>query len=365
VQARGEPICQWWNIGLSGIATVKAMVDVRSLVKDYGPVHAVRGVSFQAAPGQVLGLLGPNGAGKSTTLRMITGALPPTSGAVLVDGLDSIDDSRAVRARIGYLAESAPLYPEMRVESYLDHRGRLFGMDRASRRAAIGRVIERCRLSEVRARRIGGLSKGYRQRVGLAAALLHDPPIVILDEPTTGLDPGQIVESRSLIRELARTKTVIFSSHILPEVELTCDRLVIIARGKVRASGAISDLVQPLRDAARYVLEARQAGASAFELNSPSAPRAIGAVFERVAGVAAVTEDGLRDRPDGWARLAISPFPDAADLRESLARAALQAGLVVRELRRDTPTLERLFIRLVELADTEESGARPGAERAA
>lgn len=334
------------------------MIDVRGLRKSFGHVEAVRGVTFQASAGQVVGLLGPNGAGKTTTIRMITGYLPPSAGSVSVEGLDSVADSRAVRSRIGYLPESAPLYPEMRVEDYLDHRGRLHGLERAARRAATGRVVERCQLKEARRRRIGELSKGYRQRVGLAATLLHDPPVLILDEPTTGLDPSQIVEARRLIRDLAREKTMIFSSHILPEVEVTCDRLVIMARGRVRAAGAIHELVQPLRDAARYVIEARPA---TFGAPRASAARdlvgAVAGAFEQTDGVAATNgerADDARGADAGWVRVAVTPWPDAPDLRERLAHTAETSGLIVRELRRDTPSLEQLFIRLVHGADEEE-----------
>ncbi len=320
------------------------MIEVRDIHKNFGDFRALRGVSFSAARGQVVGLLGPNGAGKTTTIRVITGFLPPSAGQVLVDGLDSVDQTRAVRARIGYMPESTPLYGEMRVCDYLHHRGRLFGLPRARRRAAVDRSIDRCWLRDVRRRRIAHLSKGYRQRVGLASALLHDPPVLILDEPTAGLDPSQIVETRRLIRELGADKTMIVSSHILPEVELTCDRVVIIARGRVRAAGAIEDLVQPLHDAARYVVEARPR-------NAAGAADVAGA-FERAPQVAAVHREPGPD--DGWARLAITPWPDAPDLRETLALAAQSAGLLVRELRRDVPTLESLFVRLLSRAHMEE-----------
>ncbi|TVQ30640.1 MAG: ATP-binding cassette domain-containing protein [Phycisphaeraceae bacterium] len=327
------------------------MIDVRDIRKSFGAVQALRGVSFQASAGQVVGLLGPNGAGKTTTIRVITGYLPPTSGFVTVDGLDSIEDTRAVRSRIGYMPESTPLYPEMRVEDYLRHRGRLFGMRRRALRLAIDRVIERCWLAEVRRRRTGELSKGFKQRVGLASALLHDPPVLILDEPTSGLDPTQIVETRRLVRDLGTDKTMLISSHILPEVELTCDRIVVIAHGQVRADGAITDLVRPDRGAGLYIIEARSRAAVAT-----GAEDVIGVALRRLAGVAKVSENGALE--NGWRRYEIMPETDAPDLRERLASATQESGAIVRELRRDTPTLEQIFIRLIDAPGAEASESK-------
>jgi len=326
------------------------MIDVRDIRKNFGAVRALRGVSFQASAGQVVGLLGPNGAGKTTSIRIITGYLPPTSGDVRVDGLDSIEDSRLVRSRIGYMPESTPLYPEMRVEDYLEHRGKLFGMRRRSRRQAIDRVVERCWLGEVRRRRTGELSKGFKQRVGLASALLHDPPVLILDEPTSGLDPAQIVETRRLVRDLGADKTMLISSHILPEVELTCDRIVVIAHGQVRADGAIADLLRSQHEAGQYVLEVRPPNGDAGE--------AIGAAIRRLAGVVRVAENGVDE--GSWRRYEITPTDDAPDLREPLAAATRDAGALVRELRRDAPTLEQIFIRLIDAPDTESAGSEGG-----
>ncbi|MBN8646129.1 MAG: ABC transporter ATP-binding protein, partial [Planctomycetes bacterium] len=192
------------------------MIRLRQVEKRFADVRAVRGVTLDIERGQVVGVLGPNGAGKTTTIRMIAGLLPPSAGTVEVDGLDSVADSLAVRARLGYMPESSPLYPEMRVRSYLAYRAGLYAMRGRAAREAVERVIDRCRLGEARSRRIGTLSKGFRQRVGLAAAILHDPAVVILDEPTSGLDPAQVVEARELIRELSGRRTMLIVSHILP-----------------------------------------------------------------------------------------------------------------------------------------------------
>jgi len=310
------------------------MIEVRSVHRRFGRVEAVRGVSFSAERGQVVGLLGPNGAGKTTTIRIITGYLPPTSGRVLVDGLDSVDDTRSVRRRLGYLPESTPLYPEMRVCDYLHHRGRLYGLRRRERTASVARSIERCWLTEMRERRTGELSKGYRQRVGLAAAMLHDPPALILDEPTSGLDPAQIVEMRSLVRELGSDKTMLISSHILPEVEATCDRVVMIARGEVRADGTLQELAHGRRGRAPIHMEVKASGS----VEDTARP------LRAAAGVESLEAEAI----DGgeWVRIAAQPREAAGDLRESLARAAKEAGLLVREIRRNAVSLEQLFIEL-------------------
>ncbi|VAX40445.1 Gliding motility-associated ABC transporter ATP-binding protein GldA, partial [hydrothermal vent metagenome] len=215
------------------------MILVREIRKSFGRVDAVRGISFAIEPGEVVGLLGPNGAGKSTTIRIITSYLSPDEGSVRIDGFDTHSDSLQARQRIGYLPESAPLYPEMSVKGYLDYRARLFCLDRRARQRAIGHAMDRCRIADVARRRVGHLSKGYRQRVGLASVLLHDPPVLILDEPSNGLDPSQIRETRSLVHELAENRTMIICSHILPEVERLATRLIVIAGGLVRADGRL------------------------------------------------------------------------------------------------------------------------------
>ncbi len=220
------------------------MIAVENLTKYYGDYPAVRGVSFAVEKGKVVGFLGPNGAGKSTTLRVLAGFLTPTSGRAAVAGHDVFRDPVRVRRSIGYMPENSPLYPELRVEEYLRFRAGLKGLGRAERRKRIGYVLDRCWLSDVRRQLIGTLSKGYKQRVGLADALLADPPVLILDEPTAGLDPTQIRETRKLIRELGAQHTMLLSTHILSEVEMACDSVIVINRGQVVEDGTLSAVRQ-------------------------------------------------------------------------------------------------------------------------
>lgn len=215
------------------------MIRVDNLVKYYGEYPAVRGVSFEVPKGRVVGFLGPNGAGKSTTMRILAGFLTASSGRASIAGKDVFSDPIAARRNIGYMPESCPLYPELRVSEYLKFRGGLKGLGWSTRRKRIDYVLDRCWLKDVRTQLIGTLSKGYRQRVGLADALLADPPVLILDEPTAGLDPTQIRETRKLIRELGREHTMLLSTHILTEVEMTCDSAVIIHQGVVAEDGTL------------------------------------------------------------------------------------------------------------------------------
>ena len=218
------------------------MIQVEHLTKRYGDLVAVRDISFSAKRGEILGFLGPNGAGKTTTMRIITGFLPATSGTVRVAGFDIFEQAQEVRKRIGYLPENPPLYNDMTVWSYLSFVARIKGLARADIPAAAEQAIERCGLTEVRQRVLGHLSKGFRQRVGLAQALIHDPGVLVLDEPTIGLDPRQIIEIRSLIRDLSGERTVILSTHILPEVAQLCDKVVIINRGRIAVEDSLSTL---------------------------------------------------------------------------------------------------------------------------
>jgi ABC-2 type transport system ATP-binding protein len=220
------------------------MIEVAKLSKRYGDIPAVRDVSFTAAPGQILGFLGPNGAGKTTTMRIITGFMPATSGTVRVEGFDVFEQSSEVRRRIGYLPENPPLYNDMSAETYLRFVARLKGLARGEVAAALERVLETCGLTGVRDRLLGHLSKGFRQRVGLAQALIHDPPVLVLDEPTIGLDPRQIIDIRSLIRTLGGTRTVVLSTHILPEVSQVCDKVVIISEGRVVVEDSLANLTR-------------------------------------------------------------------------------------------------------------------------
>ncbi|TMB54891.1 MAG: ATP-binding cassette domain-containing protein [Deltaproteobacteria bacterium] len=220
------------------------MIEVANLSKRYGDRAAIRDVSFTAQTGQILGFLGPNGAGKTTTMRIITGFMPATSGTVRVDGFDVFEQSSEVRRRIGYLPENPPLYNDMAAVPYLRFAAKLKGMNRAAIEDAIERVLHTCGLTEVRHRLLGHLSKGFRQRVGLAQALIHDPPVLILDEPTIGLDPRQIIEIRSLIKTLRVQRTVVLSTHILPEVSQVCDKVVVINEGCVVLEDQLANLTR-------------------------------------------------------------------------------------------------------------------------
>jgi ABC-2 type transport system ATP-binding protein len=220
------------------------MIEVRNLTKRYGDLIAVRDISFSAGPGQVLGFLGPNGAGKTTTMRIITGFMPATSGTVKVAGYDIFDDSYEVRKRIGYLPENPPLYTDMTVTTYLRFVGRIRGIAKAELSDSVDKVLHTCGLAEVTGRVVGHLSKGFRQRVGLAQALIHNPSVLVLDEPTIGLDPRQIIDIRTLIRQLAGDRTVILSTHILPEVAQLCEKVVIINEGHIAVEDTLTNLTQ-------------------------------------------------------------------------------------------------------------------------
>jgi ABC-2 type transport system ATP-binding protein len=342
------------------------MVTLSNLHKSFGSVHAVRGVSFDLPAGQVAGLLGHNGAGKTTTIRMIAGYFTPDVGAVTVASHDLVRDRARALQMLGYLPESAPMYPEMNVQDYLDFRGRLYGMKRNDRRSNIDRVIDRCWLRDVRTRRITALSKGYKQRVGLASALLHNPPVLILDEPTNGLDPTQIHETRGLIRELADKRTVLISSHILPEIERLCDRIIIFAGGRVRADGAIADLTQRSRGPRAYAMQFR-AGAvgtspgTDIQLHDLRVQMFLDAV-KSLPGVKSISE---QPSEAGWSRRVIlaeelrppttgSPLTSPTiDLGESIAQAALRYGIALRELTTQTTSLEQVFMQVTEEAARE------------
>lgn len=304
------------------------MIEVQNLTKYYGRVCAVRGVSFHVREGEIVGFLGPNGAGKTTTLRVLTCYHPATSGTARVAGHDVFRESLKVRERIGYLPESVPLYLEMRVIEYLTFRAKLRGIPADRRDAAIDRVAEKCWIRDVIRRPIGQLSKGYRQRVALADALLHDPPVLILDEPTVGLDPAQIRETRSLIRSLAPAHTILFSSHILPEVEAICDRILIIHQGRLIASGTAEELRSRAADGVCVVAEVR-------------APEK--ALIERVQQLDGVRQVQAETR-DGWVRLRATA---GGDVRDRLASLCGENGWALRELRRELPTLEDFFVKVV------------------
>jgi ABC-2 type transport system ATP-binding protein len=305
------------------------MIQVQDLVKWYGPTLAVDRVSFQIAPGQVVGFLGPNGAGKSTALRILTGYIPPTSGSASVAGHDVFRESELARRQIGYLPESNPLYPEMRVEEYLQFRGKLQGMDRAVRRTGIDRVCERCGLAAVRRRLIGQLSRGNKQRVGLAQALLHDPPVLILDEPTAGLDPNQITQFRELLAELRGKHTILLSTHILPEIEKCADRVLIIAGGRIVAQGTPDELRR------------RVSSEAGLRIEVLAKPEAVRQAFSQVPGVAGVEVAAVGD----WCRAVVRP-QDGREVRDELGRLIAARGWPVREMRYETVSLEQFFIQI-------------------
>ena len=305
------------------------MIQVRNLTKRYGSLIAVDDITFDVDRGGVVGFLGPNGAGKTTTLRILSCYQPATGGSADIAGFDVFKDSMEVRRRVGYLPESTPLYPEMRVREYLHFRGKLRGLTYPQRVDAIKRVTERCWLSEFVDRPIGQLSKGMRQRVGLADAIMHDPEVLILDEPTIGLDPAQIRETRNLIKELGERHTVLLSSHILPEVEQTCSRAIIIASGKIVASGSPQDLRNRFSAQARVVAEMRGP-----QLEVESSARSLPGVQKVEASA-----------NNGWVRLAVDAAPDR-DIREDLFRLTTSKGWTLRELRREGATLEDFFVQV-------------------
>ncbi len=220
------------------------MIEAKELTKEYGDLVAVRAISFRVDKGEILGFLGPNGAGKTTTMRMITGYLPPTTGTAVVAGFDVLEDPIEVKRRIGYLPETPPLYMDMNVTSYLHFVAQIKGIPKSERNERMEWVLQRCGLTEVRKRLIQNLSKGFKQRVGLAQAIIHRPDVLVLDEPTVGLDPKQIREIRSLIVELSKEHTIILSTHILPEVTMICNRAVIIHRGKIVLEGTVNELTR-------------------------------------------------------------------------------------------------------------------------
>ena len=312
------------------------MIQVDSLSKRFGSRDAVREVSFTVGVGEIVGFLGPNGAGKTTTLRMLTGFLPPTSGSARVAGFDVVAESMQVRTRIGYLPETVPLYRDLTVSAYLEFVGVLKGIGRGERGRRVSHVVDACGVGEVRERRIGTLSRGFRQRVGLAQALLNDPDVLFLDEPTVGLDPKQIVEIRELIRSLAGRRTVILSTHILPEVNLLCQRVLIIHRGRLVADARPDQLRSTSDTRMRIDVEAR------------ASSEALLAALERVPGVASV--EALPAGTTGDARARVSAA-DGADPREAMALALVTAGLGLRSMNVASATLEDVFLELVTKED--------------
>lgn len=325
------------------------MIEAQSLSRRFGDFTAVDGVSFSAADREILGMLGPNGAGKTTTIRMITGFLPPTSGRVTVAGHDLFESPTEARRQVGYLPENVALYPEMRVDEYLTFRARLEGLAGGKARGAISEVVERCLLGDVRHQIIGTLSKGYRQRVGLATAILHRPSVLVLDEPTVGLDPKQIIAIRELIRELGRERTLLLSTHILPEVELLCDRVIIIDRGRISAEGTPESLRQSF------------VGNTGVRVTLKNAPPEALETFGRIAGVVAVHPSPAAA---GAAVTYVLECDRAADPREQVFHAVVERGWVLLELALERASLEDVFVRLTTRDAAGESGHASGTDGA-
>ena len=313
-----------------------AALEVEDLHKSYGSHVALRGIHFSIDEGEVVGFLGPNGAGKSTAMKILTGFLAPTSGSARVRGFETLAHPIAAQSCMGYLPENAPIYPDMRVRDYLRYVGRIRGLGRAEMARAIERVSEECGIDERLGQPVSDLSKGYRQRVGLAQALLHSPPILILDEPTTGLDPNQIVEIRNLIREIGRKRTVILSTHILSEVQATCDRVIIINQGAIVADGTTD------------AVTARTRGG--LMLSVAFAPGKVATTAEKVEADIAALDGVERVRrqegadADGYAFEVLAE----RDVRPELFHLAVARGLVLVELAREKSNLEEVFRRLTQ-----------------
>ncbi|HSY19032.1 MAG TPA: ATP-binding cassette domain-containing protein [Candidatus Acidoferrales bacterium] len=313
------------------------MIEVSNLTKRYAGRTAVDDISFTVARGEIVGLLGPNGAGKSTTMRVLSGFMPATSGTVRVSGLDVFHDSDEVRRRIGYMPENNPLYPDMRVREYLKYRARLKGLGWKRSRERVQTVMEQCSLTDVDRRVIGQLSKGYKQRVGLADALVHEPELIILDEPTIGLDPHQIRTVRALIKSLAGKHTILISTHILPEVEMMCGRVLIMLGGRVLASDTPENL------------QRRMAGGSQIiaEIAAPEAE--LRAVWENLSDV---VQFDLTPGEGAFFRCALTP-QDGKDLRPLVYSLARQNGWALRELTRSRHSLEDIYVQITKPAAEE------------
>jgi len=305
------------------------MIRVENLTKRFGSRTAVDNISFEVGRGEIVGFLGPNGAGKSTTMKILASYLPATSGTASIGGHDVFSESLQSRRRIGYMPENVPLYTDMRVNEYLKYRGALKGLGGRKLRDALASVKELTNLVEVEKRIIGSLSRGFRQRVGLADALLHEPDFLILDEPTAGLDPNQIRQVRDLIKNLGKTHTILLSTHILSEVEMTCSRVLIINKGKIEASDTPENLVRQMRTAGGILLEARTAQDDGA------------ALLKTLPGVREVTEK----KEDGWQIYQLR-LEAQADPREDIYRLAVSRHWEVRELSRLKGTLEDVFVEL-------------------
>ena len=310
------------------------MIEVRDLVKTYGPTRALKGITFSVPRGQIVGFLGPNGAGKTTTMKIVTGYLRPTSGDAEIQGRPVSADSMFTRSKIGYLPENAPLYEEMMVLEFLEFIAFLRAVPKSEQRARISAMVDACGLGDVLGKDISQLSKGFRQRVGLAQAMIHDPEILILDEPTSGLDPNQIVEIRDLIRDLGREKTVVLSTHILPEVQATCDRAVIINDGQLVADDTLEGLTTGDGSRVRLIVGTRTG-------ESPDH-----ALLSEVFGQPEAVENVLVSEDENRSAAVTVITASHADPRRDIFDVAVANDLVLLEMRRETVSLEETFRRL-------------------
>jgi ABC-2 type transport system ATP-binding protein len=308
------------------------MIKVEGLTKRYARTVAVDNISFEVEKGGIVGFLGPNGAGKTTTMRVLTCFLPPTSGTATVAGFDVLEQPFEVKKRIGYLPETPPLYPEMEVHEYLTFVGRLKGISSADIARRVNEVADRCAVADVRYKLIGKLSKGYRQRVGLAQAIIHNPEVLVLDEPTSGLDPKQIIDTRELIRSLAGDHTIILSTHILSEIEHSCDKVIIISQGKLVATDSVANLTNRLRGSEAVALE--------IDASLPESD--IRSRLEQVAGVSRVM---YKESREGRHVFEVESL-QGRSIRADLARAVVNAGWNLNELRAVGLSLETIFLQL-------------------
>src|SRR5438477_5925120 len=328
------------------------MITVKELTKRYARTTAVDHISFEMAKGQIVGFLGPNGAGKTTTMRILTCFLPPSSGAATVAGFDVLEKPLEVKKRIGYLPETPPLYPEMETSEYLRFVGKLKGLSGPELDQRVGYVLERCAITDVKTKLLGKLSKGYRQRVGLAQAIIHNPDVLILDEPTAGLDPKQINETRDLIKGLAGSHTIILSTHILPEVEQTCEQVIIINKGKLVATDSVRNLQARARGAESVVVEV--AGR-----NGNLEPPVVQEKLQRVAGVSRVS---CKQQVDSRAVFEVESSKGKL-VRGDLARAVVESGWDLNELRPAAMSLEEIFLQLTKTETPAEKVAIQGAQQ--
>jgi ABC-2 type transport system ATP-binding protein len=322
------------------------MIEVQNVTKNYGPFQALKDISFQVDKGQIVGFLGPNGAGKTTTMRILTCFMPASSGRVTVAGYDVFKESREVRKRIGYLPENVPLYPEMTVTKYLKYMARIRSVPRSNVSQQLDNAIEACGLTERRHQIIGQLSRGFRQRVGLAQALIHEPDVLILDEPTSGLDPRQIVEIRGLIRSLGRERTILFSTHILPEASLMCERLIIISRGEITGDVELENgrAVSRQDDTSLSELENSQTTPVTLSLEVAGAPvDDVLAALEDIPDVIQVEQSA--SRTDDITTFHLHYMP-ATDIRAEVAETIVGRGWQLLEMHTTEMSLEELFLSL-------------------